>query len=75
LRAFCFPDTYMDQPVEKPKNTLEIPDGLLIIGLIAAFVGLGLTVSWTWALVITGHELAALAIWLVEPRRPKKESA
>jgi protein-S-isoprenylcysteine O-methyltransferase Ste14 len=55
------------------KTRIEIPDILLIIGLILLFTGLGLAVTWPWSLAITGAVLIGLAIWLVTPTKPLKD--
>lgn len=55
------------------KNKIEIPDILLILGLILLLNGLGFAISWPWALAITGGVLIGLAIWLVEPPKPAKD--
>ena len=61
----------MTNPAKKSK--LEVPDVMLFTGLVLLFMGLGLAVSWPWALTVTGAVLIILAIWLVEPRRSDKD--
>lgn len=63
----------MTEPEKKPK--IEVPDILLILGLVLLFVGLGFAVSWPISLAVTGVVLIGLSIWLVEPRRPAKDKA
>jgi protein-S-isoprenylcysteine O-methyltransferase Ste14 len=57
----------------KPKSKLEIPDVLLILGLVLLFCGLGFAVSWPISLAITGAVLIGLGIWLVTPPKPRKD--
>lgn len=62
----------MAEPEKKTKTKIEIPDIFLILGLVLFFVGLGFAVSFPWALAITGAVLIGLAVWLAEPRLPRK---
>ncbi|OGW38990.1 MAG: hypothetical protein A2010_08480 [Nitrospirae bacterium GWD2_57_9] len=65
----------MPEQAPKPKSKLEAPDIILLFGLIFIFIGSGLAISWPWALVITGTLLIGLAIWLVNPAKPRKDKA
>ena len=59
----------------KPKPKIELPDILLILGLVLIFVGLGFAISWPIAAAVTGGVLTGLAIWLVSPPKPRKDKA
>jgi hypothetical protein len=61
----------MTEPENKPK--IEIPDILLFLGPVLIFTGLGFAVSWAIAAAATGAVLIGLAIWMVEPRAPRKD--
>jgi uncharacterized membrane protein HdeD (DUF308 family) len=62
----------MTEPEKKPK--IEVPDVLLILGLVLLFVGLGFAISWPIASAVTGAVLIGLGIWLVEPPKAKRTS-
>lgn len=62
----------MTEPEKKPK--IEVPDVLLILGLVLLFVGLGFAISWPIASAVTGVVLIGLGIWLVEPPKTKRTS-
>jgi uncharacterized membrane protein HdeD (DUF308 family) len=63
----------MTEPEKTPK--IELPDVLMILGLVLLFVGLGFAVSWPVAATVTGAVLIGLAVWLVEPPRSRKDKA
>jgi hypothetical protein len=68
----------MTEPEKTPKKAggkkpiIEVPDILLILGLVLLFTGLGFAISWPAAMAVSGAILIGLSIWLVEPRNSKE---
>ena len=52
---------------------IEVPDILMLLGLILLFVGLGFAFSWPVACAVTGAVLIGLVVWLVEPPKARKD--